>query len=246
MNTQIIEIFKTLKLKYAVSAYQSLQEDQNLLASITLDDALLSILTAETDGRSKHRQIMLLNMAKIPVLSELIDISYDANRGQKFSKTMGRIRTLSWIDIGQNVCILGSSGSGKTFISAAIAREATRKGYSVLFANAKDLAAKYTELRSQGSKVYMQARKNLKTKKLLILDDFCLTTPSEDDIQSLFDIMNDRNGIHSTLVTSQKDSKRWIEEMGISAVGEAVAERIVGNSITVMLGAGSRRKKADE
>ena len=246
MSTQIIEVLKTLKLKYAAAAYQSLEEDQKLLASLTLDDALLSILSAETDGRSKQRQEMLLRMSKIPVLAELSDISYDENRGPEFSKLMGRLRSLSWIETGNNVCILGSSGSGKTFISAAIAREATRKGYSVLFSNARDLAAKYTELRSQGSRVYMQARKRLQNQKLLVLDDFCITAPSVDDTQSLFDIMNDRSGKHSTMVTSQKDPKRWIEEMGISAVGEAVAERIEENSITMMLGIGSRRRKADD
>ena len=58
--------------------------------------------------------------------------------------------------------------------------------------------------------------------------------------------MNDRSGKHSTLVTSQKDPKRWVEEMGISAVGEAVSERIEANSITIVLGGGSRRRKANE
>ena len=246
MSTQLIELFKNLKLKYAASAYQSLQEDQTLLASLTLDDALLSIFSAETDGRSRQRQIMLLRMSKIPVFSELSDISYDDNRGMEFSKIMGRLRSLSWIETGHNVCILGSSGSGKTFISAAIAREATRKGYSVLFSNARDLAAGFTELRAQGSRVYMQVRKRLQNQRLLVLDDFCLTAPSVEDTQSLFDIMNDRSGKHSTMVTSQKDSKRWIEEMGISAVGEAVAERIEANSITMVLGTGSRRRKSDE
>ena len=95
MSTQLIEILKGLKLKYAAAAYQTLQEDQKLLASLTLDDALLSLFTAETDGRSKQRQIMLLRMSKIPVLSELSDIAYDENRGQKFSKLMARLRTLS-------------------------------------------------------------------------------------------------------------------------------------------------------
>ena len=79
-----------------------------------------------------------------------------------------------------------------------------------------------------------------------MLDDFCLTTPTVEETQSLFDIMNDRSGQHSTLVTSQKDAKRWIEEMGISAIGEAVAERIEANSITMELGTGSRRRKVDE
>ena len=41
MSTQLIEILKALKLKYAASAYQTLQEDQKLLASLTLDDANL-------------------------------------------------------------------------------------------------------------------------------------------------------------------------------------------------------------
>jgi len=93
MSVQLIELLKELKLKYAGAAYQALQEDHELLTSLTLDDALLSLLTAEIDGRSKQRQIMLLRMSKIPVLSELSDIAYDENRGQKFCKLMARLRS---------------------------------------------------------------------------------------------------------------------------------------------------------
>ncbi len=67
----------------------------------------------------------------------------------------------------------------------------------------------------------------------------------EAEIQGLFDLLNDRAGIKSVAVLSQKDSVRWNEEMGPSAVGEALVERIMANSITINLGTGSRRKTAD-
>ncbi len=112
MSTEITEILRTLKLKYAMEAYRQLSKDESLLATITLDDAFQAVLTAEIDGRAAARRKMLLKMAKIPVPAEMRDVSYDENRGQAFAKKMARVRTMSLFETGSNLCILGSSGSG--------------------------------------------------------------------------------------------------------------------------------------
>jgi len=246
MSTEITELMKELKLKYAVQTYKELSEDSALSASLTLDDALMTLLTAEVEGRRTSREIMLMRMSGIPVHAEMKDISYDENRGPEFAKIMARIKAGMWLGSGGNICILGSSGSGKTFIASAIARDVIHRGHQVMFANARDLSSSLTEKRKESEKAYKTARNRIKKVRLLVLDDFCLSIPDTDSIQSLFDIMNDRTGKNSTIVTSQKDYDRWVEEMGISAIGEAVAERIVENSLTVLLGEGSRRKRAEE
>lgn len=246
MSTEIAEMFGNLKLRYAKEAYRSLDGDVNLMSSITVDDAFTSVLTAEIDGRAAARRKMLMNMAKIPFPSELRDVQYDDNRGQEFVKVMSRVRTMSFIETGSNVCILGSSGSGKSFVASALAREAVAKGYSTYYTNTADEASLLAEKRHQGASVYQKARSKLARTRLLILDDFCLNKPSDDEIQSLFDIMNDRSGRNSTMVISQKDQNRWLEELGITAIGEAVVERIRASSITVMMGPGSRRRTLDE
>ncbi len=235
-----------LKLKYAKQAYKTLAGDENLMATTTVDNALMSIISAEIDGRTQARRKMLLTMAKIPLPSELRDISYDDNRGPEFTKLMTRVRTMSLFETGSNLCILGSSGSGKTFIASALAREAVNKGFETCYVNARDEATLLAEKRHQGAVAYQQARRRLLRQRLLILDDFCLSKPTDDEVQSLFDILNDRSGKHSTMVLSQKDHNRWLEEIGITAIGEAVVERIMSSSVTIVLGPGSRRKTLDD
>ena len=246
MSTEIGELLGQLKLKYAKEAYKNLASDAPLMATVSVDDALMSILTAEIDGRANARRKMLLTLAAIPVPADVRDISYDENRGAEFTRAMTRVRSMSLFENGSNLCILGSSGSGKTFIASALAREAVSKGFSTTYTNTRDEAARLTEKRHQGSTAYKLARHRLARQQLLILDDFCLAKPTEDEIQSLFDIMNDRSGRHSTIVLSQKDHNRWLEEIGITAIGEAVVERIMADSLTIVLGSGSRRKTLEE
>ncbi len=246
MNNEITEMLSQLKLKYAKQAYKSLAEDEKLMATTTIDDALMSIFNAEIDGHTQARRKMLLNMAKIPLPADLRDISYDDNRGPEFTRLMTRVRSMSIFETGSNLYLLGSSGSGKTFIACALAREAINNGYETYYANARDEATLLAEKRHQGAVVYQQARRRLSRQRLLILDDFCLSKPTDDEVQSLFDILNDRSGKHSTMILSQKDHNRWLEEIGISAIGEAVVERIMSSSITIVLGSGSRRKTLDD
>lgn len=246
MNVQIKEMMRSLKLKYAAEAWAGLDGDEKLLAKLSLDDALITLLTAEINGRAAAREAMLMQTSKIPVPADLSQVDYDDNRGPEFAKAMARVKGMSWLEAGGNICLFGSSGSGKTFVSSAIAREAVRKGRPVRFFNARDLAASLAEKRRQGEHVYMTARKSILRCGLIVLDDFCLTPPSAEEIQSLFDILNDRAGKHSVLVTSQKDCNRWMEEMGISAIGEAVAERLDAGALEITLGTGSRRRKANE
>ncbi len=247
MSTEITEIMRSLRLKYAMEAYKQLSSDESLMASITLDDALQAMLTAEIDGRASARRKMLLKMARIPVPAEMRDVSYDDNRGSIFAKKMARVRTMSLFETGSNLCILGSSGSGKTFVASAIARDAINHGYDTLFANARDEACMLAEKRRQGAAQYRKARAQLIRRRILVLDDFCLTAPDEDEVRSLFDILEDRSGKYSTIVTSQKDHNRWLEEIGNgSAIGEAVVERIMANSLTIELGTGSRRRRLDD
>ncbi len=112
MNNEITEMLSQLKLKYAKQAYKSLAEDEKLMATTTIDDALMSIFNAEIDGRTQARRKMLLNMAKIPLPADLRDISYDDNRGPEFTRLMTRVRSMSIFETGSNLCLLGSSGSG--------------------------------------------------------------------------------------------------------------------------------------
>lgn len=97
MNLELAEMFSVLKLKYALESYKALNSDPNLLEKLSLDDALSTILSAEITSRESNHQAMLLRMARIPLLGDLSDISYDDERGQQFVKVMAGLKSMEWI-----------------------------------------------------------------------------------------------------------------------------------------------------
>ncbi len=241
MNLKIKQALQQLNMRHAVEAYEALADDHNLLASLTLDDALESILTTEINGRDRTRQTMLLKMAKIPMLAQLKDVIYDEVRGTEFSKFMSKLAPMQWVDNCENVCIYGAAGTGKSWIASALAREVATRGKSVVFWNASDLASTLVEHKHDGNGPYQRFRRTLKGKKLLVLDDFCLQAPSEEQQGVLYDVLNDRTGLASTLVTSQKDRNLWIENMGPTPISESIADRLTCNAWELTLGGNSRR-----
>lgn len=241
MDLKIKEAMKQLNMRFAIEAYDALDHDQKLLASITLDQALVSILSAEVNGRDRARQAVLLKVAKIPLPATLNDISYDEERGSDFSKFMSMVVPMQWMERGENICIYGAAGTGKSWIASAIARETAIRGKSVMFWNAADLTATLVERKHDGNGTYQRFRKMLKSRKLLIIDDFCLKAPNDEEQAALFDLLNDRTGRYSTLITSQKDRNMWIENMGATPLAESIAERLNANAWELFLAGNSRR-----
>ena len=241
MNLKIKEALQQLNMRFALEAYEALDQDHNLLASLTLDDALESILTTEINGRDRARQTMLLRVAKIPMLAMLKDVIYDEARGAEFSKLMSKLAPMQWVDNCENICIYGAAGTGKSWIASALAREVATRGKTVVFWNAADLASTLVERKHDGNGPYQRFRRTLKSRKLLVIDDFCLQAPTEEKQGVLYDVLNDRASVNSTLVTSQKDRNMWIENMRPTPISESIADRLTCNAWELTLGGNSRR-----
>ncbi len=64
------------------------------------------------NSREQARQVKLMGQAKIPILAEMSEISYDEARGPAFVRAMSLARSMSWVETGNNLCLFGSSGSG--------------------------------------------------------------------------------------------------------------------------------------
>lgn len=241
MNAELMQMFTTLKLKHAMKSYEGLASDPSILSKLSIDEVLNTILTEELNCRENNRRKILLKLAKIPLLSDLKDVSYDEERGQEFVKIMASLKSMEWIVNGMNLCIYGASGTGKSWLSSAIANEAVRRGMSVCYSNASDLISDLVDKKLQGRRAYANARKVLMGKRLLVIDDFCLRAPNDQEQNVLFDVLNDRLGKRSTLVTSQKDRNLWIEDMGVTPIAEAIAERLCANAWSLTLEGKSRR-----
>nr|WP_197027668.1 ATP-binding protein [Prevotella sp. 10(H)] len=80
-----------------------------------------------------------------------------------------------------------------------------------------------------------------------ILDDFGLQPFDSQARVTLLDIIEDRHGKKSTLITSQIPVKEWYDIIGEKTIADAVLDRIVHQSLRVELhGESLRRKKPNQ
>jgi len=78
--------------------------------------------------------------------------------------------------------------------------------------------------------------------QLLILDDFGVSPMLHDDATNLFEIIEDRTEINSTIITSQLPVSEWYNYLNNNTIADAILDRIVHSSHRVELSGPSMRK----
>ena len=122
----------------------------------------------------------------------------------------GMLSTLDFIDEGMNICILGPSDSGKSYLAKAIGIKACNR-YNVGYFHSEELLESMVALKEQDYDKYARKMKKYLKWDLIILDDFLLhTITDEREIKILFELLEKRNEQHrSTIVCSQRDPDSW-------------------------------------
>jgi len=78
---------------------------------------------------------------------------------------------------------------------------------------------------------------------LLILDDFGLKPLQQQERHDLLEIIEDRHGLHSTLLTSQLPVSTWHEYLNDPTVADALLDRLLQGAHRLELKGESLRKK---
>ena len=121
-----------------------------------------------------------------------------------------RLATLSFIEEGQNVCILGASDSGKTYLAKALGASACEK-YRVSYNRCSELLESLVALKNENYGSYEKRMRKLLNFQLLILDDFLLNTITDErEVKILLEIMEKRIELsRSTIICSQRELESW-------------------------------------
>ena len=82
--------------------------------------------------------------------------------------------------------------------------------------------------------------------ELLILDDWGLASLTPDQGRDLLEIVDDRHGRGSTIVTSQLPVEQWHEAIANPTIADAILDRLVHNAHRLTLKGDSLRKTAAE
>ena len=79
--------------------------------------------------------------------------------------------------------------------------------------------------------------------QILILDDLGLAPMTDSERRDLLEVIEDRHGSASTIITSQLPIENWHEHIGDPTIADAILDRLIHNAHKVNMKGGSMRKK---
>ena len=236
-----LEKLRAMRLTAMAEAFLEQQKnpDRNELA---FEERFGLLVDAEYLARENKRRDRYLKEAKLRLSRACPeDIDYAAGRG--LDKTMmRRLATCRWVADHHNVVLTGATGTGKTYISCALAQQACRMGYRVLYRRASRLFDEMLLARADGTYARMLAR--FARMDVLVIDDWALAPLREHNRHDLLEVLEDRTENHSTVMTSQLPPGRWHEQIGDPTLADAILDRILHNAYKIVLKGSSMRKEA--
>jgi len=238
-HTTIINKLNELSYKGFKEAYLRQMEDINY-DSVSFEDRLYQLLDAQDLFLKNKRIDMAFKLSKIKDKQAAIDaIDFDLKR--KLNKSqIHSLAALNFIHAQQNIIITGKTGTGKSYLAQAIANRAIIDGYRAYYVRTPSLLEEIRISRIDGT--YTNLLKKYSRFKLLILDDFGVAPMVEDDATNLFEIIEDRTEINSTIITSQLPVSEWYNYLNNNTIADAILDRIVHSSHRVELSGPSMRK----
>ena len=237
-NTETIEKMNKMKLRGMARAMTS-SLDMGI-KDITPDEFTAHLVDAEWDDRHNRRLARLIKGAKFRYTASLEEL--DFNLARNLSKNMFlRFSDCSFIKDKKNIIITGPTGVGKSFIASALGNQACIYGYKTLYYNLQKLFSSLKLAKADGT--YIAEIKKIEKANVLILDDFGLCKLDTASRLSLLEILEDRHGIASTIITSQLPVHSWHEVIGDPTIADAILDRIINSSYKIELKGESVRKK---
>jgi DNA replication protein DnaC len=231
---------KELRLAGMARAFEE-QLSQSAAAALGFEQRVAMLVERELAYRDTRRVDRLLKAARLKLSSACAeDVDYRAGRGLD----KGQIAALAcceWIRQHHNCLISGATGTGKSWMACALGNATCRQGFSVYYTRLPRL---FEELRiAHGDGSFTRRLAQLAKTDLILIDDWGLAKPSASERADLLEVLDDRVGTRSTLITSQLPIEHWHEYLGEPTFADAILDRIVHSAHRLALKGESLRKK---
>jgi DNA replication protein DnaC len=227
MNEHTLTQLRSLRLDGMVCALEE-QATSIGASALGFEDRLSLLVQREVAWRDERKVERLLKAAKLKVSSACIqEIDWRASRSLDRSLVTA-LAGGDWIRNAQNLLITGATGCGKTWLGCALAHQAARMGLSVLYVRAGRLFDELHVAHGDGS----FARRLIQLAKLdlLVIDDFAISPMGAPERNDLLEVLDDRVGTRSTLITSQLPVKAWHTYLDDPTLADAILDRVVHSS----------------
>ena len=234
----ISQLNKLKIIGMAQAFYEQLENP--VMQDLAFNERFAMLVNREALYRENRRITNLLRQAKLRQQACIESVDYKHPRELNKSRFLD-ISSCDFIKNKHNVIITGLTGCGKSYLACVIGNQACRLGYSVQYLRIPRFLEELNIAHADGSygKLLLQIAK----KDLLIMDDFGMApalTPQQ--YRDLFNLIDDRHQVKSTLITSQLPVKNWHDYIGEPTTADAILDRLLHNSHRIDLQGPSMRK----
>jgi len=238
MNEQTLHKMRQMKFYGMVRTFRTNMEN-GTMEKLTTDELVSMLIDSEWDDRNNRRIERQLRNARFRYKANVEQLHFDVDRNLDKNQLI-RLTECTFIQRKENLLITGSTGIGKSYIASAIGNQACTLGYKVLYANTTKLFSRLKMAKADGS--YIREINKIERLDLLILDDFGLQPLDGYGRSVLMEIIEDRHGNRSTIITSQLPVAQWYEVIGEQTVADAILDRLVHDAHRIELLGESLRK----
>jgi DNA replication protein DnaC len=212
--------------------------------ALGFEDRLAMLVDRELTERQNRRLERMLKAAHLRLSASVEGIEFSRPRGLERSQVLSLAES-HWVGRHHSVVIVGATGLGKTYIGCALANAAIRRGHSALYLRGPRLNDEIALARADGRLVRVMA--TWARIDVLLVDDFLLRPLTSDQAADVLEVIEDRVGLRSTIVTSQLPVAMWHEALGEPTVADGILDRLLENVHRIDLrGESMRRSKSKD
>jgi DNA replication protein DnaC len=242
LTEHTLDQLRALRLDGMLRAIED-QSTSTVAAELSFEDRFTLLVQHEIAWRDNRRVARLLKAAKLKVSAACIeDIDWRTSRGLDRS-LVTTLASGDWIRHGRNLLITGATGCGKTWLGCALAHQAVRSGFSALYVRAARLFDELQVAHGDGS--FSRRLAQLAKLDVLLIDDFAIAPIGAAERNDLLELLDDRVGTRSTIITSQLPLRTWHAYLNDPTVADAILDRIAHSSHKIELKVGRSMRDTD-